>query len=237
MEFSKFGFQVGLGRSLEVREEIIQQSLMPCRIAYVSDIHLRRGRSARLSEQVVDALDRALPDLILLGGDLVDQVSELESLQRLVSRISEIAPVFAIPGNHDISVGESLVCKSVESAGGCWLANRTVDFFHGGRAFGLSGSGAGPSPRGDFNVMCAHNPSVWKSAKIAGFDLVLAGHLHGCQGVLFEAGGRLYPGAFFYPYNFIRQFTKESCLVVSMGCSDLIPLRWNCPREIILCIV
>jgi predicted MPP superfamily phosphohydrolase len=86
-------------------------------------------------------------------------------------------------------------------------------------------------------VLCAHNPSIWKPARDAGFDLVLAGHLHGCQGVLFEAGGRLYPGAFFYPHNHLRQECEGSRLVVSMGCSDLIPVRWGCPREIVLCIL
>ena len=102
---------------------------------------------------------------------------------------------------------------------------------HGGACLGPLEPGA------DFRILCAHNPSIWRAARESGYDLVLAGHLHGCQGVLFEAGGRLYPGALFYPHNHIRQAWNGSRLLVSMGCSDLIPIRWGCPREIVVCIL
>lgn len=237
MKFAKPGFKFGLRRPLEVREEIIREHAQSCRLAYVSDIHLRRGRSGLLSDQIVDALGRARPDVILLGGDLVDQASELAALQHLTGRILELAPVLAIPGNHDIAVGEDLVRGAVEAAGAVWLAGLTVDFQHGDRVFAISGPGGSASPGADVRVLCAHNPVVWMPARDAGFDLVFAGHLHGCQGVLFEAGGRLYPGAWFYRHNWIRQVCNGSRLVVSMGCSDLIPVRWGCPREIVLCIL
>lgn len=237
MRFARPGFQFGLRRPLVVREEAVRCDERPCRLAYVSDIHLRRGRSRLLADQVIDALERARPDVILLGGDLVDQASELDGLREMLVRMLRLAPVFAIPGNHDGGVGEESVRRAVEASGAQWIAGRTEDFQHEGRVISISGPGANPSPGADVRVLCAHNPSVWKSARNNGFDLVLAGHLHGCQGVLFEAGGRLYPGAFFYPYNFIRQSINGTLLVVSMGCSDLIPIRWGCPREIVLCIV
>ena len=237
MRFSKPGFQLGLRQALEVRVEIIREHAQSCRLAYVSDIHLRRGRSQLLSDQVVDALERARPDIILLGGDLVDQASELDSLRQLLERVVKIAPVFAIPGNHDIAVGVDLVREAVVASGANWIVDEAMAFQHKGRVFAISGLGAKASTAADVRVLCAHNPSIWKSTRNDGFDLVLAGHLHGCQGVLFETGGRLYPGAFFYPHNYLRQSWDESHLVVSMGCSDLIPVRWGCPREIVLCIL
>jgi predicted MPP superfamily phosphohydrolase len=237
MKFARPGFQIGLRCPLVIREEIIHTGENPCRLAYVSDIHLRRGRSRLLADQVIDALERARPDLILLGGDLVDQASELDELRGMLARMLGLAPVFAIPGNHDCSVGEEWVKEVVLDCGAHWLAGRTEHFKHHERHITISGPGAKPSPGADFSVLCAHNPSVWKSARKGGYDLVLAGHLHGCQAVLFEAGGRLFPGALFYPYNFIRQVSNGTLLAVSMGCSDLIPIRWGCPREIILCIV
>ena len=231
------GFEFGLKRPLEVREEIISQHARPSRLAFVSDIHLRRGRSRLLSDQVVDAIERARPDLILLGGDLVDQSSELGELGQLLARMCRIGPVFAIPGNHDRRVGENLVHQVVQASGACWIEGRTLHFQHGKRTFAISGPGGQVSSTASINVLCAHNPSIWRTTRDAGFDLVLAGHLHGCQAVLFESGGRLYPGAIFYPYNFIRKSYNRSRLVVSMGCSDLIPIRRGCPREIILCIL
>lgn len=237
IRFAKPGFQFGLERPLEIREETIRSHGRACRLAFVSDIHLRRGRSRRLADQVVDALERARPDVVLLGGDLVDQASELDELRHLITRILGIAPVFAIPGNHDLAVGEKPVRETVEISGASWIDGVTVDFHHRGRVLSLSGPGAKPNLGADVRVLCAHDPAVWKSARKEGFDLVLAGHLHGCQGVLFEAGGRLYPGALFYPHNFIRQSEDGSQLVVGMGCCDLIPVRWGCPREIVLCIL
>jgi predicted MPP superfamily phosphohydrolase len=237
MRFTKAGLQIGLRHPLVVREEIIREHARSCRLAYVSDIHLRRGRSGMLSDQIIDALGRARPDVILLGGDLVDQASELGELRLLLGRMLGMAPVFAIPGNHDVAVGEELVREVLQASGAHWIAGRTEDFHHEGRVLAISGPGAKPSQSADVRVLCAHNPWIWKSTRNAGFDLVLAGHLHGCQTVLFEAGGRLYPGAFFYPHNHIRQSWSGSRLVVGMGCSDLIPVRWGCPREIVLCIL
>ena len=190
-----------------------------------------------LGEQVMDALMRARPDLILLGGDLVDQESELPELKLLLGRMLEMAPVFVIPGNHDVAVGEVLVEEAVAISGACWIDGRTVDFHHGERVFSISGPGGKPSVDADVRICCAHDPSIWRSVRDVGFDLVLAGHLHGCQAVWFEASGRLFPGAFFYPHNFIRKSWRASRLVVGMGCSDLFPVRWGCPREIVLCIL
>ncbi len=237
MRFAEIGFQLGLRRPLEVREEILREHARPCRLAYVSDIHLRRGRSRHLAGQVLDALQRARPDVILLGGDLVDQASELDELRGMLDRMLGMAPVFAIPGNHDVAVGEESVRLAVQGSGARWIAGLTECFHHEGRILSISGPGAEPDPGADFRILCAHNPSVWRAARESGYDLVLAGHLHGCQGVLFEAGGRLYPGALFYPHNHIRQAWNGSRLLVSMGCSDLIPIRWGCPREIVVCIL
>ena len=87
VRFAEIGFQLGLRRPLEVREEIVREHARPCRLAYVSDIHLRRGRSRHLAGQVLDALQRARPDAILLGGDLVDQASELDELRGMLDRM------------------------------------------------------------------------------------------------------------------------------------------------------
>src|SRR4030095_1263317 len=82
---------------------------------------------------------------------------------------------------------------------------------------------------GHVRVLCAHNPRIWKVARNAGFDLVLAGHLHGCQMVAFEYRARLFPGAFFYPYCYSIHRSESTRLVVSRGVSDLVPIRWRCP--------
>lgn len=231
------GLTLGWNHPLAVREELLKREGATCRLAFVSDIHLRRGRSDMLASQVIDALERSQPDVILLGGDLLDHASELAKLEQLLKRMTELAPVFAVPGNHDVAVGTDRVRAVAENAGVTWIENTCVEFRHGGRVFAFCGTGASSVAAADVRVLCAHHPRVWRKAVRGGFDLVLAGHLHGCQVVCCEVGGLLFPGALFYPHNYLRKIRGASKLVVSRGCNDLIPIRWNCPREIVLCIL
>lgn len=229
--------QIGLRGDLFVREERVSPRYYSCRLLYASDIHLRRGRSEMLSRQVWDAVARCRPDLVLFGGDLVDRRSELGRLRDLVRTIGAAAPVMAVGGNHDQRVGLDDVRQAVIDGGGEWIHNTTVRVRHGRRVIVVSGPEARPPRDGDVRVLCAHNPRVWRTSREAGYDLVLAGHLHGFQLVACEFRDRLFPGALFYPYCFLSRRRGRARLVVSRGISDLLPIRWRCPREVVLCHV
>lgn len=229
--------QIGLAGPLHVREERISTRDAACRLLYVSDIHLRRGRSDMLCRQVVDAVDRSRPDLVLLGGDLVDRRSELNALTGLVAALVRIAPVLAVGGNHDRWVGLDRVSDAVKRGGGEWVHDRVARILLRGRTFAVSGPEAKATVYADVRVLCAHDPRIWKVSRDAGYDLVLAGHLHGFQLVACEYRDRLYPGALFYPYCFVSHHVGSTRLVVSRGVSDLLPIRWKCPREVVLCHV
>jgi uncharacterized protein len=227
----------GLNGPLHVRVERLSIRLDACRLMYVSDIHLRRNRSDRLSRQVIEAARASEIDALLLGGDLVDSATELGRLRDLVGALREFAPVLAVGGNHDRSVGMDLVRDAVVDGGGRWIHAGSASIQSGRREIVVSGPDAVSLPPGDFQVLCAHNPRVWKTARGRGYDLVLAGHLHGCQVVAFEYRDRLFPGAIFYPYCYLNHEVGSTRLVVSRGVSDLIPVRWRCPREVVLCHV
>lgn len=231
------GLEVGLRRALHVREERLSTRHDACRLLYVSDIHLRKGRSDVLLGQVLDSVTRCNPDVVLLGGDLVDRRSELIALRELVRRIHDIAPVCAIGGNHDRRVGIDGVRTAVAQSGGQWIDGDTARLTHRGRLLVIAGPYAAVPVDGHVRVLCAHDPRIWKTSRHAGYDLVLAGHLHGCQLVACEYRSRLFPGAFFYPYCFLNDRCGSTRLVVSRGVSDLLPIRWKCPREVVLCHV
>ena len=228
---------VGFHGDLHVREERLSERRDACRLLYVSDVHLIKGRSERLSAQVLGAAVRSRPDAVLLGGDLVDGRSELPMLDQLVRRLADIALVFAVGGNHDDRVGLEQVREAVARAGGAWIHDSVAHMTHGGREVSISGPESRSDPGGGVRVLCAHNPRIWKRARDAGFDLVLAGHLHGFQLVACEYRDRLFPGAFFYPYCYLSHDRGPTRLVVSRGVSDLLPIRWKCPREVGLCHV
>ncbi len=222
---------------LHVREERLISGPASCRLLYVSDIHLRPQRSDFLCRQVIDAIRGREIDALLLGGDLVDTASELGALSGLVRELRKVAPVFAIGGNHDEYVGIDRVEAAVVAGDGQWIHATCAHLFRGRREIVLAGPKASLLPEGHVRVLCAHNPRIWKTARKRGFDLVLAGHLHGCQFVAFEYRDRLYPGALFYPYCYLNHQEGSARLIVSRGVSDLFPVRWGCPREVVLCHV
>ena len=229
--------EIGLQGALHVREERVSATHDSCRLIYVSDIHLRPKRSENLSRQVIRAVRESKPDVVLLGGDLVDESSELDHLRDLVGILQADAPVMAIGGNHDRSVGMHRVRDAVISGGGEWIHDTAALIRHGARVIAVAGPNAATAPAGDVRLLCAHHPSIWTTAREGGYDLVLAGHLHGCQMVAFEYRERLFPGALFYQHCFIRSRYGPARLVVSRGVSDLVPVRWRCPREVVLCHV
>ena len=149
--------------------------------------------------------------------------------------LSRVAPVYALPGNHDEAFGVSRVAAAVRAAGGTWLelgatvvANGTVSLVTGE----FEGFRTIPPT---VIVACLHDPATaeaWDGRAHA----ILAGHLHGGQIMLAEARGRSWPCALRYRWcgpRFRLPFGTE--LIVGRGAGDLVPVRWRCPREV-LCV-
>jgi predicted phosphodiesterase len=222
---------------LLVREEIIDGLGLaaPVRLLYASDLHLGVSGSARVANQVIEAARSSAPDAIILGGDLADSRNALPELQECVRSLRAVAPVWAVAGNHDESLGVDLVRGAVEAGGGGWLhGGRTETVAHGLRLDG--GLQVGDDFAG-VRVLCGHDPAIYPLAMKAGYRLILAGHLHGGQWVLLRWRGRLYPGALVYRWNGLRFASGGATLLVSRGAADTLPVRWNCPREVLLCVL
>ena len=88
------------------------------RIHHISDIHVRNykrhGEYNRVFDNLYDKIRGNLTenDLIVLTGDIVhsktDVTPELfNEVQRFLSNLCELAPVFMIPGNHDANLNNS----------------------------------------------------------------------------------------------------------------------------------
>ena len=220
--------EIGASRPLLVRRESLPAAHGK-RILFASDLHLRAGGPPEIVDSILEITRREHPDIVLLGGDLVDSSKALNTVRDLVDGIAAVAPVAAIGGNHDRWIGLSRVRRAVLDGGGHWLEDKPVRWAEGAAAYGSSNHELLPA---QFHVLCAHHPQ--SSAIHRRFDLVLSGHLHGGQFVFFEHKGRLYPGAFLYRWNGLRFQENGSTLLVSRGVRDTLPLRWNCPREVIV---
>jgi predicted MPP superfamily phosphohydrolase len=226
----RFPVELGTLGRLVVRHEHVRLGLAtPVRILYASDLHLGRWWTRAVVGQLFDAARQTAPDLILLGGDLADNRRGLPLLRLCVRRLAAVAAVHAVPGNHDARAGLDRVRAAVCAAGGHWLPERPID--HPVRIDGR----LDPSPFDRPRLLCAHHPGVFPAAAAAGYSLVLAGHLHGGQCVLMRRHGRLYPAAWLYRWHGLRFVEAGAVMLVSRGAADTLPLRFNCPREVVLC--
>lgn len=222
--------EIGSHGSLHIRREQVVDAHTVLRLLYISDLHLSR-RTAHVVDQIVQAAQSCQPQLILLGGDLVDRASGLTSLPKLVALLAEICPVWAVPGNHDEYVGYGRVQTVVETVGGIWIAGRIC--WCGG--IQISGDRTVAPQPDTFSILCAHYPADVEHAAWLGYSLVLAGHLHGSQFHITGRNGRSYPGTWVYRWNGDRFQVGKTLMLVSRGANDTLPIRWNCPREVILC--
>jgi predicted MPP superfamily phosphohydrolase len=229
---SWFPLELGASGPLLVRREAVHLGLArPLRVLYASDLHLGRWWTRAVPGQLVRAAREAAPDLILLGGDLADNSRGLPALGECVRDLAAVAPVYAVPGNHDERAGLAEVRAAVEAGGGRWLPDRPVE-----GPVRIDGR-IDPAPHAGPRLLCTHHPGEFPAAAAAGYGLVLAGHLHGGQCVLAKCRGRLYPAAWVYRWHGLRFAERGAVLLVSRGAGDTLSVRFNCPREVILCTI
>ena len=99
-----------------VHEETISSPQLPAafdglRIAHLSDLHGKEfGSGNSLLLQVVE---NAQPDLIVITGDLIDQESQYDALPALMDRLTAIAPTYYVTGNHEWAVRKVNVLKDL----------------------------------------------------------------------------------------------------------------------------
>jgi predicted MPP superfamily phosphohydrolase len=221
--------EIGGVRPLMVRREMVPHLALGKCVLFASDLHLRGGGSDAAADALLRIAEQERPDITLLGGDLVDWRTGLDPLQRLVEAMRSLAPVAAVGGNHDRWSGLEQVRDAVRGGGGHWLEDAPLQWAADAAVYGAPEQALLPAR---CHILCAHVPQ--RPGAHRGFQLVLSGHLHGGQIVLFERGGRLYPGALAYRWNGLRFHADGVTLLVSRGVRDTVPLRWNCPREVIL---
>lgn len=223
---------------LLVREESVRLGDGPnpreSKLLYISDLHLGRRWTCELADEIAQIACDTQPDAILLGGDLVDARPGLSQLAGLLRSLVNTAPVYAVDGNHDRRFDLNAVRECVGRAGATWLDSLGQPFQEN-----LHLHGSIPSPAGaagdPFSILCTHDPASFTHAMAAGFSLILAGHLHGGQCVLYERAGRLFPGVWINRWTGLRFDRGSATMLVSRGAGDTLPFRWNCPREVLLC--
>ncbi len=226
-----------------IRLEKLPRALEGFTITQLSDLHIGLFVGDPEMESAIALVAKTKPDIITLTGDLLDNdVAFAPQLARFVRRLGEIAPVYAIPGNHDHYAGVRATLRHLREGGAHVLFNSHARVAEGqivlagvddvwgrrrGRGPDLKQAlyGAGDGPR----ILLCHNPVFFPEASPE-VDLQLSGHTHGGQ---FNPGVR--PADLVLPFGYVAgRYTRDgSQLYVNRGFGTAgPPARLGSPPEI-----
>jgi predicted MPP superfamily phosphohydrolase len=227
-------------------------------IVLITDLHSTiYGKDQTL---LIDLIKRQNPDLILLGGDIVDDVAPITGTRLLLTGISGIAPIYYVTGNHEyMSRRIWLIRRELESYGVIILSDEYVTIEVNGNEIILAGiedpdKKRFEMPRYDQNkvmeerfreldeisvykILLAHRPERIKYYLGFSFDLILSGHTHGGQIRLPLINGLYAPHQGFFPKYGGGIYKHNNVIhIISRGLSvdPLVPRIFNPPELVVI---
>lgn len=224
--------ELGYKHTFEIREKTITHPVSnQLRIMFLSDFHFNRYNNN--VDELVVAIHRLNPHLILLGGDYADTKSGLQHLDRLLQQISPGRQIAAIAGNHDYFVGIDKITPIMIKHHVQWIEKDAALLHVGNTSISIVGNNFNLAiAPADLSILLMHKPLNFHRYKDR-YQLIFAGHLHGCQCVLWQTAQGLYPGRFFYRWNILETASGNCHYLISKGLGDTLPIRYNCKKDII----
>ena len=167
-------------------------SVKKLNIAFIADIHAGAGTWKYSYEDLTEALKKADPDILLIGGDLFDETTSKQDAEYLKTVIRQISPqygIYFVFGNHDDYKNER-TSNVMEELGVTILRDETVTI---GGAVQLIGRMDPVADTLDIDelikkedidiskpvIVLQHRPIEYQKLADAGCDLVMSGHTHG----------------------------------------------------------
>lgn len=225
----------------------------PVKLVLLADLHsCLYGEN---QSELIAAIDAQSPDLVVLSGDIADDVLPRDGTRLLLAGIAKY-DCYYVTGNHEIWSGEADAirgmfraygvtvltgdCRAVEIRGQRLNICGVDDPAVGEAAFAaqLKSAAAGAEPRA-FTLLLAHRPERIGQYAEYGFDLVLSGHAHGGQwrlpGLI---NGVFAPNQGFFPAYTSGFYEQNGVkMLVSRGLSresTRIPRFFNPPEAVVL---
>lgn len=174
------------------------------RVALLTDLHFGTTMDAERLETYCSAISRERPDLVVLGGDLVDEHTTREELGEvfaILSRIRSAYGIYYVYGNHDRGLYSEApdftaeeLDAAVSGAGITILKDESVtiggeltvigrdDRTHPECARRASSEALRAQADAEqFLLLVDHQPRDLEKNAALGYDLQLSGHTHGGQ--------------------------------------------------------
>lgn len=247
-------YQATEGLTLVRRELVfpdLPESLHHFKIAQISDAHLGPFFMLDKLDEALQLILQEKPQLLVITGDLIDDLSYLEQMMIKLEAVSEFIPygIYFCWGNHEYFRNKPRIAEAFKDSAVTLLDNSSQLLFSGKRPVYLLGVDYPWSnnkeeeqqviqaalararenvPQEAFSILLAHHPDFLSAAFQARIPLTLSGHTHGGQIALF--GHSLLP----VQYKYMRgMYQEQGCYgYVSIGAGQWLPFRLGCPAEV-----
>lgn len=216
-------------------------------LTHLSDLHFTGHISLDYFLEVVDQAKALRSDMIVLTGDIIDDLELLHWIPTALGNLSAPLGCYFVLGNHDqFTRAPNQVRQALTGAGLIDVGNQWRKLDVAGTEVILAGNEVPwfqPPPdmlqcpprspdHPQLRLLLAHTPDQLPWARHADFDLMLAGHTHGGQirppliGPIFAPSwhGVKYASGTFY--------AQPTLMHVSRGISSELPVRFNCRPEL-----
>lgn len=162
----------------------------PTTVVFASDFHIGPNIHERQVQSFVEEINAANPDIILIGGDLVEgSVDGMDRMAEILARLHARRGVYAVLGNHEYHGGPEKTEAFMKSAGITVLRDRVVTFPGIVNLVGLDDPRSGDKKASVADLMTTgdptlptilltHRPINLEEYARDGVDLTLAGHSH-----------------------------------------------------------
>lgn len=213
-------------------------------IVQLSDLHCKRFGAN--NEKLMETIRPLAPDLIVITGDIIHKWDEkAASYVDVVAQLQKIAPVYAIPGNHETGIDEWPMLRDLMRKAGIRVIENDVALFSkAGQRISVLGLNEAAEPdterlfaklkaMGGFRLVLSHYPTTFEGYCKHDFELQLSGHTHGGQWRLPLIGGLYSPDQGIFPHYDAGIFEENGrVMVVSRGLGNSeFPLRlFNYPE-------
>jgi|Deesub1362A_J573_1020465.scaffolds.fasta_scaffold00008_109 hypothetical protein len=238
---------VSYSHFIEPRNLTITNISIPMKLGiaaiHISDTHV--DTSPYSIDALITVIGSLKPDLVFHTGDILTEIKGMRDSQHLLKRLGELCETYVVVGNHDVWSGvtsdylkykldgiENVYVLGNESIyhDGFWIIGVDDPYtYNDDLTRALENVDSGP------RILLAHSPQI--IGRAAGkVDLVLCGHTHGGQ-VRIPFIGPLWlplpPKYTRYDYGLFA--VSETKMFVSRGIgTSFLPVRFNCPPEIVL---
>lgn len=226
------------------------------KIVQISDLHsCIYGKN---QTYLLNKIQKQKPDIIVMTGDIADDVTPIDGTKMLLSEIVKLAPCYYVSGNHEFWSDDIAGIKNViESFGVEILEGGLKSIVVKNQKLNICGIDdpyvLNQSERygyaellkpfktlssEEFNILLAHRPEFIDEYKKYEFDLVLSGHAHGGQWrIPFILNGLYAPNQGFFPKYAGGQYNYSSLThIVSRGLSinPRLPRIFNPPEIVVI---